>query len=80
VLLPFFPNVANKGSELWMTWDGYTFTQLWQDTATGVTEQGLYRVIGPTAAGNLFGQSNDGRQASYSRLSLTAPAPKLIFV
>lgn len=78
ILLPFFPNVATKGSELWMTWDGYTFTRLWQDTPTGVTELGLYRVIGPTAAGNLFGQSNDGRQASYSKLSMAAPAPKLI--
>lgn len=73
VLLPFFPNVADKGSELWATDDGITFTQLWQDTATGVTERGLYKVVGPTASGYLFGQSNDGRQANYSRITLLAP-------
>jgi hypothetical protein len=73
VLLPFFPNVASKGSELWMTYDGITFEQLWQDTATGVTERGLYKVVGPTASGYLFGQSNDGRQTSLSRLTLVAP-------
>jgi hypothetical protein len=73
VLLPFFPNVADKGSELWMTYDGVTFTQLWQDVATGVTERGLYKVVGPTATGWLFGESNDGRQTSLSRITLRAP-------
>jgi len=74
VLLPFFPNVANKGSELWSTYDGVTFTQLWQDTATGVTERGLYKVVGPTASNYLFGESNDGRTSNYSRITLPRPA------
>jgi len=73
VLLPFFPNVANKGSELWSTYDGITFTQVWQDSATGVTERGLYKVIGPTASGYVFGESNDGRTSNYSRITLPAP-------
>lgn len=72
-LLPFFPNVASKGSELWSTMDGITFTQLWQDVPTGVVERGLYKVVGPTATGYLFGESNDGRQANLSRLTLVAP-------
>jgi len=73
VLLPFFPNVSNKGSELWSTYDGITFTQIWQDTATGVTERGLYKVIGPLVSNYIFGESNDGRTSNYSRITLPRP-------
>jgi len=65
--------MSNKGSELWSTFDGITFTQVWQDTATGVTERGLYKVIGPTVSNYIFGESNDGRTSNYSRITLPRP-------
>ena len=66
------PGVAAAG-EVLASWDGLVFHRLFRDTVA-VSGGGVFRAVGPTAAGNIVGMLSDGRQSSASRLVLPAPS------
>lgn len=55
------------------TVDGFRFYELWKDSINYGTSGGLIATVGPTTDGKYLGTLNDGRQARYSKLTITAP-------
>ena len=69
-LLPF---AAENGHGIILsTYDGYSFSVLWQDTATYILK-GPQNLFGPTLLGHFTGMLLDDRQSNPSLLVLTAP-------
>lgn len=55
------------------TTDGFRFWEVWKDSIDYGGAGGLVTALGPTTDGRYLGTLNDGRQAGYSLLSVTAP-------
>lgn len=70
----FCSDVVSGVSFVIGTYDGYTVTEVWRDTAALPSRKGTRNVVGPTLRGNLIVASNDERVAGkWSEFKGKAP-------
>lgn len=68
VIFGFSAETATVPSHMVVTYDGFTFTKLWEDSVAQTPGRGLRTIAGPTLKGELIVGSNDGRDpAGWSR-------------
>ena len=64
VLFGFGAETAVAPSHIVATYDGFTFTKLWEDSQSQAAGRGLRSITGPNLRGELIVGSNDGRESN----------------